>query len=309
MPQSPRSRDTGANIFTALEVQRFAARNAFGSFLALVIRRSSGDVANLMTFMRIRHCALRAIDRVVGAMFRGSLPTYLHGEWIWLSRECWSSIYGRYEPRVTKAIASHLRRGGRFWDVGANVGILSLFASKIVGPSGSVCAFEPSPGVVEQLRRNVRSTAIEVLPIGIGNEDGVRTFAAQGTSTSASFHKAVTAINERYTPDQPITEISVVIRRLDTVLAHCAPPSLLKIDIEGFELEAIKGASCLLSSHCPTMLIEVHPEQLALSGGSEKELFERLRAHRYTWTVIDRNVNGLYTVLALPQIATKNSRQ
>lgn len=199
---------------------------------------------------------------------------------------------------MAAAIKAHLPRGGVFWDVGANIGLMSLYADRIAGPAGAVVAFEPSPGVLQQLRANVGNTRIEVLPYGIGNEDGERKFAAQGTSSSASFHKVVTAINEGYSLGQAIVEVQVTIRKLDTVLDGRKPPILLKIDIEGFELEAIKGADRLLSQHHPKLLIEVHPMQLGMSGGNEQELFARLDAIGYTRSIIDQNPNGLYTLLA-----------
>ena len=104
----------------------------------------------------------------------------------------------------------------------------------------------------------------------------------------------MTAINRSFFPDQPIEQVTVTMRKLDTLLdASLSPtPSLVKIDIEGFELEALKGADRLLSSS--------HPPQLTLCGGSEDELFQRLREHQYHWSIIDRNPNSLYSILALP---------
>jgi Methyltransferase FkbM domain len=92
------------------------------------------------------------------------------------------------------------------------------------------------------------------------------------------------------------------MRKLDTLLdAALSPaPSLVKIDIEGFELEALKGADRLLSSIRPKLLMEIHPGQLTLSGGSEDELFQRLREHQYHWAIIDQNPNSLYSILASP---------
>jgi hypothetical protein len=85
---------------------------------------------------------------------------------------------------------------------------------------------------------------------------------------------------------------------LDSVLSP--KPTLAKIDIEGFELEALKGADRLLSSGRPKLIIEIHPPQLAMSGGSEDEIFELLHGHRYSWLVIDRSPNSLYSIIAMP---------
>jgi FkbM family methyltransferase len=55
---------------------------------------------------------------------------------------------------MADAIKVHLPRGGTFWDVGANIGLISLFASKIAGPDGRILSFEPSPAVLALLHRN-----------------------------------------------------------------------------------------------------------------------------------------------------------
>jgi hypothetical protein len=77
-------------------------------------------------------------------------------------------------------------------------------------------------------------------------------------------------------------------------------PCLAKIDVEGFELEVLRGASTLLSSSRPTLIMEIHPLQLRLSGGSEALLFQYLKEHGYGWEVIDRNPNSIYSIVAKP---------
>jgi FkbM family methyltransferase len=252
--------------------------------------------------MSVKHQARRAADLVASVVFRQKLPTYFHGQLIWLSKSCWSSVYSRYEPHMADAIKAHVPRDGTFWDVGANIGFISLFASKIAGPGGRVLSFEPSPEVLALLRRNTEGEKnIKVLPYGIGNADTLKSFAAQGTSSAASFVEDVTAINRRFHPNQPIEQVTVTMRKLDTLLdAGLSPvPSLVKIDIEGFELEALKGADRLLSSIGPKLLIEIHPPQLTLCGGSEDQIFQTLREHQYRSAIIDRNPNSLYSILAV----------
>lgn len=267
----------------------------------LPIRRKTRTRYGWLT-MSAKHQALRAANLVASIVFRQKLPTYFHGQLIWLSKSCWSSVYSRYEPYMADTIKAHLPRGGTFWDVGANIGLISLFASKIAGPNGHVLSFEPSPAVLALLRRNTEGENIKALPYGIGNADALKSFAAQGTSTAASFVEDVTAINRRFQPDQPIEHVTVTMRKLDTILdAALSPaPSLVKIDIEGFELEALKGADRLLSSIRPKLVMEIHPHQLTLCGGSEDKLFQRLREHQYHWVIIDRNPNSLYSILAVP---------
>lgn len=249
--------------------------------------------------MSVKHRALRATNKLTTAWPGRKLPTYFSGELLWLDRQCWNSVYSRYEPHMAQAIRRYLPRGGVFWDVGANIGQLSLFASKIVGPEGFVIAFEPSPDVLAVLHRNTDDYSnITVRHFGIGAFDGEAQFSAQGLSSASSFVADVTAINRSFLPKEPITQVPAQMRRLDTILESHPAPTLIKIDIEGFELEALKGADRVLGLAKPSLLIEIHPRQMALSGGSEAALFEKLGQHGYSWTVIDRNPNSLYSILA-----------
>ena len=76
-------------------------------------------------------------------------------------------------------------------------------------------------------------------------------------------------------------------------------PNFMKIDVEGFELEVIRGAANTLSQReLRALLIEIHPPQLALSGGTEAELLALIANHGFNVTVVDRNPNSLYTIFS-----------
>jgi FkbM family methyltransferase len=238
----------------------------------------------------------------LGFFLSARLPTYYQGHWIWLSQESWGSFFSREEAPVGKSIRAHLRTGDTFCDIGAHIGWFSLLASKLVGSKGKIFSFEPAPEVFELLSINTRGlTSIRAIQCAVGNVDGRATFAAQGTSTSASLVEDITRINQHYLPQTPIRKVEVDIRRMDTLVTELGfKPCLAKIDVEGFELEVLKGASTLLSSSRPTLIIEIHPLQLKLSGGSEPVLFQFLKEHGYGWEVIDRNPNSTYSIVAKP---------
>jgi FkbM family methyltransferase len=214
----------------------------------------------------------------------------------------WTSLRSRYELSVGHAILAHLKRDQTFWDIGANIGWFTLFARNIVGESGRVIAFEPSPEVFDVLSANVKSEkSVTALCLGLGNADEIRLFAAHGHSSSSSFVEEVTKINVRFLSSVPINKIEVALRKVDSLVTELgSKPSLIKIDVEGFELEVMRGATRLLSSNRPILIIEVHPIQLKLSGGTEEMLFQFLSNLGYRWKVIDRNPNSLYTIVAKP---------
>jgi FkbM family methyltransferase len=240
----------------------------------------------------------------VGFFFNQKLPTYYGGYWIWLSRKSWNTLFFQYEPYVGRAMKTYLRAGDTFWDIGAFVGWFSLLASKIVGPNGKVFSFEPSPDVFNLLSANTRGlSSVHALQCGVGNADTVAAFVAQGSGSSSSFVEAVTKINQKFLPETSIQTVQVNIRKMDTLVRELGRPRLVKIDVEGFELEVLKGAIGLLSTArdgAPVLLIEIHPHQLNLSGGAEASLFQFLKEHGYGWEVVDRNSNSLYSIIAKP---------
>src|SRR5450631_3947654 len=137
--------------------------------------------------MGLKNRTIKIANRFAAFAFSEKLPTYYNGNWLWLCRRCWASLYLNYEPYMAAAIRSNLSRGGTFWDVGANIGLFSLFAARIVGPEGNIISFEPSPEVFELLSQNVGkcSGSIQALQFGIGNMDGPALLSAQGESTAS----------------------------------------------------------------------------------------------------------------------------
>jgi hypothetical protein len=81
----------------------------------------------------------------VGFLFSRKLPTYYQGYWIWLSRKSWTSLFSRYEPYIARAMKNNLKAGDMFWDIGANIGLFSLLASKITGSNGKLFSFGECP--------------------------------------------------------------------------------------------------------------------------------------------------------------------
>lgn len=252
--------------------------------------------------MGIKNILLRTANHLVCifGVFQQKLPVFYRGHILWLHKNSWESLYSRYEPYMAKTLEENLKNGDTFFDVGSNKGWFSLLASKIVGPHGKVFAFEPAPEVFELLKNNTKGVQnIKPTQAGVGSINGKLTFASQGTSSAGSFVENVTKINEQYLKDIPILGVDVPICTLDSLIQDLGTiPNLIKIDVEGFELEVLKGAKNLLGTHTPKIIMEIHPKQLQLSGGSEEQVFNILSENKYTWTIIDKNPNSLYTILA-----------
>ena len=248
--------------------------------------------------MTLKARAHRLADHVVRLFPSDRLPTRWNGAWLTVPRASWESVHRTYEPYLARVLRTFLQSGGCFLDVGAHLGLWSLFAATRVGSTGRVVALEPSAAYDLLTANAARYPQITPLKVGAGATVRRATFFGQGTSSSGSFVQEVTAINQRYQSEVPITPLSVPIVTLDgLVAAHHLQTSLVKVDVEGFEGQVLDGATRLLASGVPCV-IEIHPAQLMLSGDTSAAVQARLRGHGYTVNVLNRNPNEIYTVLA-----------
>lgn len=157
----------------------------------------------------------------------------------------------RYEERFDQALLGAIHPGDTVWDIGANVGLYTEKFARQVGPSGHVVAFEPSPSSVQALRARfdeVRS--VTICDVALAERPGTATFYANGSSdgtTDSLVERGADAVPHR-----------VEVRRGDEFLQRF-PPQVIKIDVEGFELEVLRGLGEVLSSPgLRAVLIEVH---------------------------------------------------
>lgn len=181
-----------------------------------------------------------------------SLPTRFNGRWLCVPRTLWQDVKLGYEPFVARALERYLTPGGLFVDAGAHRGLWSLFAARIVGPAGQVIAVEPSPAF-DHLQEAARfAPAIAPVRCALGARPADMPFHAQGESSSGSLVPAVTAINRHHLPDIPVTSITVPVRTLDSLVAHDLERlRLVKIDVEGYELEVLRGPRPSWPAGCP----------------------------------------------------------
>jgi FkbM family methyltransferase len=205
---------------------------------------------------RVEHFAVRE-TRAIGPSLRRVVASTRDGFLIWADPGEWVGQYiyatGRYEEGTVALMNKLLKPGDCFVDVGANIGYLTLVAARLVGPTGSVIAFEPLPKAREWLERNVAlnnatqvvvraeavcdRTATAVLNIGPDHH----TSTSSLLSTPGSHGEAV-----------------VPCVRLDDALPDATRVRVLKIDVEGVEHLVVEGASRTLDLHAPDIIIELN---------------------------------------------------
>jgi FkbM family methyltransferase len=167
-------------------------------------------------------------------------------------------VLGIYEPKVIGALREHLRVGDTCLDVGGHVGYLTLLMARLVGPGGRVVAFEPIPETFAALRENVSLNHLENVRLentAVGEQEGMISLfcdAAQELSWTPS-------VSAHRVPGNQIKEISVPVLSLDSFLESSSlRPKLVKIDVEGAELEVLRGARKMLLEARPVVLVEIH---------------------------------------------------
>jgi FkbM family methyltransferase len=132
-------------------------------------------------------------------------------------------------------ITERLAPGETFVDLGANVGVFSLYAAKAVGPQGCVLAIEPSPTMLERLRFNVNANGfrnVRIAPVAVGEARGEATFhTLPDAHGSSSLHEMPGSTPQMTVP------VETLLALLETHGIHSI--DAMKVDIEGYEDRAL----------------------------------------------------------------------
>ena len=167
---------------------------------------------------------------------------------------------GTYESHFVGAVAAAVRPNSVCFDIGGFHGFVSGVMA-LAGARRVVC-FEPLPAnleVIHQLTQLNHPLPIEVRDHALGAADGQVTFTVMAED---SMGKLATSPFQSGQPGS--TSIPVSIRSLDALLAHgeIVPPNLMKIDVEGAELDVLQGGRDLLATHHPEIFAEIHSPEL-----------------------------------------------
>lgn len=159
------------------------------------------------------------------------------------------------EHAAIETTLRELKPGDVFFDVGCHYGIYSVFASKLVGPTGRVLAVEPHPGTLEILRENLELNGSEnVQELSSALSDKTDSLALSYNENGSHRQRTSDAISTVH-----------VVRAVsgDELLAHLPVPTVIKVDVEGHEFAVLCGLKRTLStSTCRRLCLEVHPSLL-----------------------------------------------
>ena len=165
------------------------------------------------------------------------------------------------EPGTLSVLSRIVLPGQTFLDVGANVGIYTLFAARTVGPSGRVIAIEPVPRLAALLRETVAmnglSDVVAVHEAAAGEASGERTLHIAFPYGHSSLYPLPTARQQ----------VRVCGIALDDLLRPDRRPHCIKIDVEGAELDVLRGLKATLAQHDDiAVVMELGPSHLERVG-------------------------------------------
>ena len=169
------------------------------------------------------------------------------------------------EPWTVTWLEECVGSGDVVYDIGANVGPYALIAAGLVGPTGTVVAFEPAPSTLASLSANLVANSAEnvvVMPHALSDQSGEMVLSLSSMDAGAGVHYLGDSPRGPY-GTKAIARQRVVAWRLDELVGVTSlpKPSHIKIDVDGAELDVLRGAGALLEEQAlRTLLVEMEGE-------------------------------------------------
>jgi FkbM family methyltransferase len=219
-----------------------------------------------------------------------------------------------YEPELVELAARYLDPERDVLDIGANVGLLTVFFARSIQPPHKVLSVEPTPLAQSYLRRNIERNAVA---------EKVVVFDGLVTEKPGSYELHVIPGKEEYsslgnivhksTTGEQSRTIQVAGETVDHLVGRFGVrPGFVKIDTEGAELFVLRGAIQTLRRERPVLLMELSDRLLASLGCSSEQVFALLRENGYRVVNADDPAGPVSTpyegsILALPETEGKKN--
>jgi FkbM family methyltransferase len=210
---------------------------------------------------------------------RGGVTRVLHGDEPIRVRPAFRALREDREPAVFAALRRLVRPGMVVFDVGASFGEFTMVLARWCGPGGRVVAFEPTPASRAALRDHLQLNGlidrVTIVDAAVSDRAGSAVLHAMGTSGENTLNPARFNASEREAMTVPVTTID------DYCRLHGAVPAVIKLDVEGYELHALRGAADTLATHRPTVIVELHPSSWRDIGEDTRSAAALVESLRY----------------------------
>ena len=186
---------------------------------------------------------------------------------------------GTYEDEINKLIRLSLKNGNNALDIGGNIGLQSIRMSQCAGCNGKIYAFEPLAYLQEKFKRNAElnhADNITLLPFALSDIAGDAEFAINKNSWNQGTF-SLNGKNEGGEKQQVIIKVGDDVAEVQNLQSL----ALIKIDVEGFEYQVIKGLTQTLKKHRPRIIFEYDSNYWANTGQKIQDCYSLLKAIGY----------------------------
>lgn len=193
-------------------------------------------------------------------------------------------LQGVYEPSILKIIKNNINTGDVILDVGANIGQHSIFMSFVTGNTGKIISFEPVSSIYAQFKNsieinNIKNITLHNLACGdMEKEMNINTISSNMGGSSLVFSG----------DDRKIEKIKVITA--DSIVKNENKINFIKIDVEGYEYEALLGLKDTIEKHHPKIMLEYsYAGYKSMGTDSAKKILDLLYSFDYDLYDIENN--------------------
>lgn len=200
--------------------------------------------------------------------------------------------YGKYNHDIADILDQILQEGMCVIDAGANIGEVSLLAANRVGKTGRVLSIEPVDDIADRLETNINLNGFEnikVLRTAVGEQRGnLPIYRPSSIGRDQTINEGIGSLYKGDTSKQREQAGLVTVERLDDIAInnHVSRVDLIKIDIEGAELPALRGAEQILKAYKPLLIIEILEDTAQSAGYSRRDIIDYLADLGYSFKAI-----------------------
>jgi FkbM family methyltransferase len=245
------------------------------------VERASKPFRNRLTGSPLRTPLKRMYEGVLDALPGDRLLCrFPHGETVRLAAAYRQVMWN---PEEYEAFRKVVTAGSTVLDVGANLGAYSVLLAQWVGPEGRVHAFEPAPGARKGLMRHLALNAMQA-------RVDVHPEAMSAGAGTARFHAVGMQGDNRLITGTDADGIDVTTTSIDDFCAaHDARPAFIKLDVEGAELDVLKGARATIAAagNALELYVEMHPHLWSAFGYTRVELESEIKYQGLTAVRLD----------------------
>lgn len=209
---------------------------------------------------------------------------------------------GELDRKLTWICSRLIRRGDTVRDIGANIGMVTVLMSKLVGNEGHVHSFEPNPRLIQSLRQVIernRLTNVKLHPVAFGPEPSRLELRIPRLNAGAA-----SLVRNRDLSDCEVVQVAVETLSSVTEKEGIKSVRLIKIDVEGYEAEVLSGADSLLRNVRPDAILFELNEHIE-GAIREHPVIKMLSERDYAFLAIPRALLRMRLQPFDPQVTNK----